>query len=128
MLLKCDGLDRKWNKGVISPFQGELGWHAPGDTETYCEPIIFQRFRNGQQGNNPRLYDSSMIGSGPDGPRLNQEPVVENNDENNDVAEAKDLHTLSFRKFREILVIHFNKLWMMGKLIWPSRTGKMIRS
>ena len=28
----------------MSPFQGELGWHAPGDIEAHCDPIISRRF------------------------------------------------------------------------------------
>ena len=125
MLLNCDGLDRRWKKGVISPFQGELGWHAPGDTEMYCDPIIFQRVRSGKQGFNPRTYDCSILGGGPVGIHVNQDQEDEN-EENNIVPEAKSLYTLSNRKFRDLLVIHFNKLWELGRLIWPSRTGKMV--
>ena len=33
MLLNIDGLDISWKKGVPSPFEGELGWHAVGDVE-----------------------------------------------------------------------------------------------
>ena len=33
-------------KGVLSPFEGELGWHAVGDVETYA-PLIFRRVRDG---------------------------------------------------------------------------------
>ena len=127
MLLNCDGLDRKWNKGVVSPFQGELGWHAPGDTELYCDPIIFQRFRSGQQGSNPRVYDCSLLDNGSESLRINPDDA-EDIDVNNDNQEAKCLYTLSNNKFRNILVIHFNKLWELGKLIWPSRTGKMVRA
>lgn len=125
MLLNCDGLDKRWNKGVVSPFQGELGWHAPGDTESFCDPIIFQRFRSGQQGSNPRAYDCSLIGAGEEEIRHIPDQRGNNNDDINEVQEAKPLHTLSNNKFRNILVIHFNKLWEFGKLIWPSRTGKM---
>ena len=45
MLLNVDGLDRRWKKGVPSPFEGELGWHAVGDVETYA-PLIFRRVGN----------------------------------------------------------------------------------
>ena len=125
MLLNCDGLDKRWKKGVVSPFQGELGWHAPGDTEIYCDPIIFQRFRSGQQGSNPRAYDCSILGAGPEGIRINPDQRGIDNDDINEIQEAKPSHTLSNNKIRNILVIHFNKLWELGKLIWPSRTGKM---
>ena len=45
MLLNVDGLDKRWKKGVASPFEGELGWHAVGDVETYA-PLIFRKVRN----------------------------------------------------------------------------------
>ena len=45
MLLHVDGLDKKWKKGVKSPFQGELGWHASGDVITYA-PLIFRRIND----------------------------------------------------------------------------------
>ena len=125
MLLNCDGLDKKWKKGVISPFQGDLGWHAPGDTEAYCQPILFKRCRSGRQGNQPRLYGSSILGSTQTNciPNIDDE---ENSDDENNEQEAKSLQTLSNHKFRNILVTHFNKLWELRKLMWPSRTGKMV--
>ena len=46
MLLNIDGLDKKRKKSVPSPFEGELGWHAVGDVETYA-PLIFRRVRDG---------------------------------------------------------------------------------
>ena len=45
MLLNVDGLDRRWKKGVPSLFEGELGWHAVGDVETYAL-LIFRRVGN----------------------------------------------------------------------------------
>ena len=122
MLLYCDGLDRRWSKEVISPFQGELGWHAPGDTEAYCDPIIFRRSRSGRQGNNPRAFDCSILD---EISRINKNVGVDDNDVINEVQEARSLQTLSNFKFRNILTTHFNKLWELGQLIWPSRTGKM---
>jgi hypothetical protein len=110
---------------VNSPFEGELGWHAPGDTEIYCDPIIFQRFRSGRQGSNIRAYDCSLLGSTQ--PHLiNPDSDIGNIHENNVVEVARSLQTLSNLKFRNILVTHFHKIWEMGKLIWPSRTGKMV--
>lgn len=125
MLLNCDGLDRKWKKGVSSPFAGELGWHAPGDTEAYCDPIIFQRFRSGMQGTPARQYDNSLLGRGEEEGSNIPVQIDDDNEEMDNDTEAKSLHTLSNKKFRNILVDHFNKLWMLGKLVWPSRTGKM---
>ena len=124
MLLHCDGLDRRWNKGVISPFQGELGWHAPGVIQSYCDPIIIRRFRSGRQGNNPCAFDCSILESDEIN-RINKDVGVDDNDVINEVQEARSLQTLSNFKFCNILVTHFNRLWELGKLIWPSRTGKM---
>ena len=40
MLLNIDGLDKRWKNGIKSPFEGELGWYAPGDVEDYA-PLFF---------------------------------------------------------------------------------------
>ena len=50
----------------------------------------------------------------------------DHSDDENVVQEAKSLQTSSNHKFRNILVTHFNKLWESGKLIWPSRPGKIV--
>ena len=52
---------------------------------------------------------------------------MDNNEEDNQVQEAKCLYTLSNNKFRNILVAHFDKLQELGKHIWPSKSGKMVR-
>ena len=46
MLLNVDRLNKKWKKVVRKPFEGELGWHAVGDVETFA-PLIFRRVRDG---------------------------------------------------------------------------------
>ena len=94
----------------MSPFQGELGWHAPGDTEAYCDPIISRRFRSSRQENNPRAFDCSILGSDEIN-RINKDVGVDNIDVINDVQEARSLQTLSNFKFRNIVVTHNNKLW-----------------
>ena len=62
MLLNIDGLHKKWRKGVKSPFQGELGWHAVGDVETYA-PLIFRRINNA---GSMRELDTSSMARGND--------------------------------------------------------------
>ena len=64
MLLNVDGLDKKWDNGVRSDFEGELGWHAAGDVETYCAPLIFRRVNSGKQGGQIRAFDGSVLGLG----------------------------------------------------------------
>ena len=40
MLLNIDDLDVKWNEGVKSPYEGEMGWHKNGIVEQHI-PLIF---------------------------------------------------------------------------------------
>ena len=40
MLLNFDDLDVKWNEGVKSPYEGEMGWHEYGLVEQHI-PLIF---------------------------------------------------------------------------------------
>ena len=58
MLLNIDGLDKRWEKGVKSPFEGELGWHALNDVERYA-PLIFRRVLSNLS--NVRTLDSSTM-------------------------------------------------------------------
>ena len=60
MLLNIDGLNISWKKGVPSPFEGELGWHAVGDVEEYA-PLIFRRVRNNLAANDIRSFDARRI-------------------------------------------------------------------
>lgn len=60
MSLHVDGLDKRWKKGVKSPFEGELGWHASGDVETYA-PLIFRRANDNSNPDRIRTLDLSSI-------------------------------------------------------------------
>ena len=107
MLLNVDGLDRKWKKGVPSPFEGELGWHAVGDVETYA-PLIFRRIRNNlSTADSIRSYDASkvqvdnfMYGPLPD----------DDNVKNYKIIDCK-IYVLTNKVFREKLVTNFHKRW-----------------
>ena len=117
MLLNVDGLDRRWKKGIKSPFEGELGWHASNDVEKYA-PVIFRRVLNNLS--NIRTLDSTMI-SRRDIAYIN----VEERESVTDKTKFKILK-MTNKTFRDKLVIHFHKRWELKDIVWPSRTGKMV--
>ena len=124
MLLHVDGLDEKWNKGVKSMFEGELGWHAPGDVENYCAPLIFRRVNTGRQSGDLRQYDCSAVG-------YNAENIHQRyahaEQENAPPSSSKKYKLLSItnKRFRDLLVINFMRRWSLKDVKWPSRTGRM---
>ena len=79
MLLHEDGLDKRWTKGRQSEYEGELGWHAVGDVETYA-PLIFRRVNSGMSGN-MRSLDSSRLGR-------NDNDIVFDGDDTEDEADV----------------------------------------
>lgn len=118
MLLNVDGLDRRWKKGVPSPFEGELGWHAVGDVETYA-PLIFRRVRNNC--GNIRAYDASKT------PVENfmYGPLLEDEEEEINRRTSFKILKLTNKIFRDKLVTNFHKRWENKDVVWPSRTGEI---
>ena len=130
MLLDKDGLDKRWKKGVRSDYQGELGWHAVGDVETYA-PLIFRRVNSGTQGNLRELdLGGRVLANEIDRVHFkdkNSDEFYEDIDleeQNRNRNFLKVLH-MSNKKFRDNLVISFHKRWAKGDIVWPSRTGVM---
>lgn len=124
MLLNIDGLDKKWKKGVKSPFQGELGWHAVGDVETYA-PLIFRRVNDVGR---IRELDTSKFARGNDLCVANLDYSEEKNDEIiNDKTPEKinKIIRMKNRDFRDKLVASFHRRWSLKEIVWPSRTGEM---
>ena len=116
MLLNVDGLDKRWKKGVKSPFEGELGWHASNDVERYA-PLIFRRVLNNLS--NVRTLDSST---------MSRHDVTYADAKERETAADKTkfkILKMTNKIFRDKLVIHFHKRWEMKDIVWPSRTGKM---
>jgi hypothetical protein len=115
MLLNIDGLDIRWNEGVKSPYEGEMGWHENGVVE-HNVPLIFSRVNGGL--NNVREYDETMshdkipIAYGI-GDMIDEFPA------NN----IKSIRKISFKSFRLILINHFQEKWLRNEVVWPSRTG-----
>lgn len=129
MLLNIDGLDKRWNKGVSSAYEGELGWHAAGDVENYAL-LIFRRVRSGIPGNIRQLDMSSTqsndVQYGDTDREEEREDVEEEGDKNDKTYRV--LH-MSNKYFRKKLVDNFHRRWSSNitseKIVWPSRTGKM---
>ena len=129
MLLHVDGLDKQWENGVQSPYEGELGWHAVGDVENYA-PLIFRRVHSGVQGNTRELdlskntvncvYDNGHI-SNEDLDDVDEEPEI---NERPRVKIKRVIH-MKNNDLRNLLVTSFDKKWSLKKIVWPSRTGKM---
>ena len=121
MLLNIDGLNISWKKGVPSPFEGELGWHAVGDVEEYA-PLIFRRVRNNLAANDIRSFDASRIPVDDFmyGPMVNK---VE--DDVFPKANNYKVLKLTNKIFRDKLVVSFRKWWEVKDIVWPSRTGEM---
>ena len=127
MLLHEDGLDKRWTKGRQSEYEGELGWHAVGDVETYA-PLIFRRVNSGMSGNK-RSLDSSRLG------RNDNDVVFDGDnteDEDNDneidptvIKKVTRIKNITNRKFRNNLVTSFHVRWALKKVVWPSRNGRM---
>lgn len=119
MLLNIDGLDKRWKKGVQSPFEGELGWHAVGDVETYA-PLIFRRVNNG---GNIRELDTSVRGNF----SSYNNPDISPEDQNDEAVRETNYKILRMTNkiFRDKLVINFHRRWSLKDIVWPSRTGEM---
>ena len=123
MLLNIDGLNKKWKKGIPSPFEGELGWHAVGDVETYA-PLIFRRVRDGCD---IRELDTSNFARGNDlcnNLLDNREEEIKNLKKSGEENTYKILRMRN-KDFRDKLVTSFHRRWAVKDIVWPSRTGKM---
>lgn len=129
MLLNEDGLDKKWEHGVESQFEGVMGWHELGDVETYA-PLIFRRVNSGIH-QNVRQMDSSRVGANENMITFTDSDTVIDDDStninNNRCKKAYKVMNLTNRKFKKALVISFHKKWTNNSVKWPSRTGKMQR-
>ena len=118
MLLNIDGLDVKWNQGLKSPYEGELGLHEVGLVEQHVPvSLIFARV-NGVIVS-PREFDET---------RLHDLPAVHYSDVpvlDNDVliSNVRNIRKISFKCFRTVLINHFHYKWIRRQIDWPSRTG-----
>ncbi|KAG7342192.1 DDE superfamily endonuclease [Nitzschia inconspicua] len=122
-LLEVDGLDKSWNSGVPSEWQGDLGKHDDCDVRYIPRPI--RRLLSPQQRRN---YDTSGMGIGGDMMKEQNHEVVPNivervSHSNGEMVVRK----MSMQQFRSKLVEHFDIAFKKRELSWPSRTGLIPR-
>jgi hypothetical protein len=126
MLLNEDGLDKKWEHGVKSQFEGVTGWHELGDVETYA-PLIFRRVNSGIH-ENVRQMDSSRVGANANVIAFtdNDSVVDENSTNINNVRSLKSHKVMNVTntKFRKALVISFHKRWTNNNVKSHLEQGK----
>jgi hypothetical protein len=126
-LLEIDGLDKKWEDGVPSDWEGELGQHESSDLRRYADPV--------RRLNSPvaaRTYDMSGIGVGDDRARPEnpqQELVTHASQRRGDHGTSSDddiqvVRNLSLNYFRSKLVTHFDIAFKRREVVWPKRTGR----
>ena len=131
-LLEVDGLDEKWESGVPSEWEGELGDQDDEDIEHYGEPFALQRLHSPAA---RRQYDTSGIGVGKDGIVSVEEECETTNTYSSDSSNegtvyhesegtVKEVRKLSLTFFRGRLIEHFDILYRDGKISWPRRKDK----
>jgi len=123
MLLNIDGLDKEWEAGVPSDWEGELGRNDADECRQYA-PFAIQRL------NNPALEEfgsrehereaSSIRPAEPDSVTEEHDSIT-----NERTADgAIYVNSLSYKDFRDRLVAHFDILHRRNQIQWPTR-GKM---
>jgi hypothetical protein len=122
-LLHVDGLDEKWESGVPSCYEGEMGSIQADDI-----PFAIRRLNDDggdvveQQWSN---VDHTGMGRGDD--QSNEvQPVAIDPNEGTSIEEATEngvriVRKLTLRYFKKKLVEHFGILRLQGKLKWPKR-------
>jgi hypothetical protein len=124
-LLEVDGLDERWEEGVRSPWEGELGQYEEEDIE-----LIPQNIRRRLTPDELRIYDSSGMHH-----VENDESDDESNACNNEGEEVEPtieeplpppgqvrlVRKLTRDQFRRRLVEHFDILFRKNQIQWPRR-------
>jgi hypothetical protein len=124
MLLNIDGLDKQWQAGVPSDWEGELGRNDAEECRQYA-PFAIQRL------NNPELeeFGSREHERGASSIRpAEQDSIEEQHDNITNEQQAADgatyVNSLSYKEFRDRLVVHFDILHRQNGIRWPTR-GKI---
>ena len=125
MLLHVDGLDEKWEDGVASEWEGELGQFEPTDI-----PEAIARLRSPDASRN---YDLSRQGPGSDvmddvaeSLRAEAAAGVEGGEDELSAEGAAPIavNTLTMKCFRRRLIHHFEIAFQKGEVTWPRRNPK----
>lgn len=145
-LLEVDGLNARWEQGVPSDWEGELGLHDIEDAYRFV-PDIMNRIsdRACRTGRNYESFDAS--GTGPGDEILDE--YAENDVrarlsagrrgvgggvearsgdvqpcEGDGAIAPRSVRAMSMREFRAKLIEHFDIMWQRREVQWPSRTGR----
>ena len=119
MLLRVDGLAEQWEDGVASNWEGDLGNNDPEECRLHA-PFAIQRPNNPQLagfGSREHEAEAAMIGDPEDCIDL-QDDVTR---ERRTATGATYVNSLSYRDFRDRLIIHFDILHRKNKIRWPTR-------
>ena len=126
-LLEEDGLDKEWENGVPSDWEGNLGLH--------CESDVFRYLPVGENDDNDqnmalRRFDTSGLGVGND---VNRDDSASSDPSDGDgsaleigASEQRGIRVvckLSLQFFRSKLVEHFDIIFKQNRIKWPSRNG-----
>jgi len=126
MLLETDGLDDKWEDGVVSEWQCNMGEHD----DTSRIPQAIRRLLSPAQARN---FDTSGMGTGTDRVADNGADDAEDNNGADDAEDAGNVEvdlmghivvkSLSLNQFRSRLIRHFNIAFKRREVKWPKRNG-----
>ena len=122
LLLEVDGLDARWEHGVPSDWEGELGDNDAEEVRRFG-PLAIQRLNNPENfGSRQHEQDCAM-------PRSfsTNRPVDDDEHSGNstglgieqDEKGAIFVNSLSYSDFRSRLVTHFDILWRRHRIVWP---------
>jgi DDE superfamily endonuclease len=137
-LLDIDGLDDKWQGGVPSDWESELGLHDMEDTARFVPPAALARLNARQL--SARHYDMSGMGPGEDQDTIEEDEqdaseagqgfYVENATIGGHIVNGvcvggvRVVRKLPRDFFRRKLVEHHDILWRQNKLKWPRSVPK----
>ena len=132
-LLQSDGLNKEWERGVASDYQGELGLIRTNDLEEL--PSHFRRHEfdmsamgRGEDVNTDVLSPEQLAAAAADGGiEVEASPEPEGEENALPIAStAIPVNKMRLDTFRNRLVEHFDILFSQNKVTWPSRTGQSL--
>ena len=118
ILLEVDGLDERWEDGVPSDWEGELGENNADEMARFA-PFAIQRLQDPESFGSRSHEQASALprplcGGGDDESQAS-EGLGANADETGRIY----VNSLSYSDFRERLVNHFDILWRKHRIVWP---------
>jgi hypothetical protein len=125
MFLDEDGLADKWENGLATDWDTELGQHDTNDVRKYCRNFAIRRLNTPDE---KRNLDLSGIGFGNDESwnMSDSEDEIDIDIEsigkkNKKRMNGVEINCLSLNTFRKYLIEHFDYKFRLKMLKWPSR-------